>query len=328
MCSSDLFIEWSIELPESMPANDLIVEAQYIINHYSLTYYDWDESVLFTAEFDYGSLLDDVKVNEPSRIGYSFLSWSEILPRTMPDEDIRIEAFYSIKQYSITFKDSDGTIIFTQSYDYNSDLTKIVIESPSKTGYTFIGWSEVMPNIMPDYDLTLEAIYQINQYTITFLGEDGKTIIRQDLVNYGETIQIPIIVMDYETETHLVTFVSWSPYLPNTVMENQTFTPIYLQTLKLSLENANEIANQFDNVNLKDFAALKTALNDLTVFAEYYPEQLYKVRMAVEEYKALVTNATNALDKSNSIDNRLIFQIVSTFRLTDFALISREEEEL
>ena len=322
------FTGWSMDLPANMPANNLVLEAFYTINHYTLTYLDIDGNILYSNEFEYNTVLPEINVTEPSITGYTFVGWDHELPTTMPAENLVIEAIYNRNKYKLTYLDSDGTILFTQDFDYNANLSELSIAEPIKIGYTFTGWSVTLPNKMPANDLILEAKYQINLYTITFLDRDGKTVIEQDLLFYGDTIQIPDISMSYETSTHFIIFENWSPYLPQTATENQTFTPIYQEVIKLSLEVANQIANQFETVSLKDYAALKMALIDLSVFAEYYPEQMNKVRMAVDAYKALVADAAQALEKSNQVDNHIIVQIVTLVRSTDHAIIIKKGENL
>ena len=52
---------------------------------------------------------------------------------------------------------------------------------PERTGYTFRFWSKdgyeyVFPEIMPTEDLTLEAVWKLNQYTISFDTDGGSSV--------------------------------------------------------------------------------------------------------------------------------------------------------
>jgi uncharacterized repeat protein (TIGR02543 family) len=82
--------------------------------------------------------------------------------------------------------------IAKQTVLYGADIS--VIDDPEKAGYTFTGWysdSEltepyVFPETMPYNDITVYAKYDLNQYTVTFLNEDG-TPLQSSGFNYGET---------------------------------------------------------------------------------------------------------------------------------------------
>jgi uncharacterized repeat protein (TIGR02543 family) len=53
---------------------------------------------------------------------------------------------------------------------YGADVP--TISDPSKTGYTFTGWDKSIPKTMPAEDVTINAGWRINQYTIKF-NTDG-----------------------------------------------------------------------------------------------------------------------------------------------------------
>ncbi|MDE6047846.1 MAG: InlB B-repeat-containing protein, partial [Anaeroplasmataceae bacterium] len=70
--------------------------------------------------------------------------------------------------------------------------------NPSKTGYTFKGWStkqneyvEFNKNLPVTEDLTLYAHYTINTYTVTF--KDGETTLSTATVDYNTTVKLPTL---------------------------------------------------------------------------------------------------------------------------------------
>ena len=84
------FSGWS-EIPETMPAKDVIVEGSFSINSYKLTYLV-DGEEYKTTEVEYGSAITPEK--EPTQEGYTFSGWSEI-PETMPAHDVTIEGSFT-----------------------------------------------------------------------------------------------------------------------------------------------------------------------------------------------------------------------------------------
>ncbi len=88
-------------------------------------------------------------------------------------------------QYTVTFKDWDGTVLSTQTVTEGGSA--IAPANPSRTGYTFNGWDKAFNNITGN--TTITAQYTINSYTVTFVV-DGVTVDTQT-VNYGGSATEP-----------------------------------------------------------------------------------------------------------------------------------------
>lgn len=109
----------------------------------------------------------------------------------------------SVKELSDTFKINVKTNKYSITYiadsnvykkvDYTLGLSVKVIEKPTKTGYTCTGWTPAVPARMPAEDLTVDAVWQINEYTLTYMVED--TVYQSVKVKYNEkidSIAIPV----------------------------------------------------------------------------------------------------------------------------------------
>ncbi|MBQ3195104.1 MAG: InlB B-repeat-containing protein [Clostridia bacterium] len=88
-------------------------------------------------------------------------------------------------QYTVTFKDWDGTVLSTQTVTEGGSAT--APSAPSRIGYTFTGWDKAFNNITGD--TTVTAQYSINTFTVTFVV-DGETVDTQT-VNYGSAATAP-----------------------------------------------------------------------------------------------------------------------------------------
>lgn len=86
-------------------------------------------------------------------------------------------------KYSITYK-VDSSVY--KKLDYTLGLSVKVIEKPTKTGYTCTGWTPAVPARMPAEDLTVDAVWQINEYTLTYKVED--TVYQSVKVKYNDKI--------------------------------------------------------------------------------------------------------------------------------------------
>ena len=181
------FAGWSKELPVKMPANDLYVSATWTVNSYKITF-DVDGN-LTEKTFKYGETV--VAIENPTKVGHTFAGWSEELPETMPANDLYVSATWTVNSYKITF-DVDGNLT-EKTFKYGESVT--AIENPTKVGYTFAGWSPVLPETMPAEDLTVKATWTVNSYDITydFAGGEFKN------VDYLNTPLHKFAITDYLT---------------------------------------------------------------------------------------------------------------------------------
>ncbi|MBP3614274.1 MAG: InlB B-repeat-containing protein [Bacteroidaceae bacterium] len=85
------FSGWS-EIPETMPANDVVIEGTFSINSYTITFMV-DGEVYETMTVEYGAEIE--LPTPPEKEGYIFTGWIDI-PATMPAEDIVIEGRFEV----------------------------------------------------------------------------------------------------------------------------------------------------------------------------------------------------------------------------------------
>ena len=135
----------------------------------------------------------------------------------MPADNTTYIAQWTINQYTLSFdlNDGDSEAIAEITADYNSDVTKPA--DPTRTGYTFAGWSPEFTGKVPAGDTTYEAQWTINQYTITF-DTDGGSEVEPITLDYESAITAP----ENPTKTGY-TFAGWDSEIPTTMpAENKT----------------------------------------------------------------------------------------------------------
>lgn len=210
------FDGWSPEVPSTMPANNVTVKAQWAVNKYKITFNTDGGSEIAPIEQNYGTAV--IAPNNPTKTGYTFAGWDVTIPSTMPAEDMTITAKWNVNAYKITFDSKGGTEVAPIEQDYGTSVTAPA--DPTKTGYTFGGWSPEVPATMPAENITLEAQWNINQYTITLVnGVTGETI-QKITLDYNATL--PTVVNPTQEG---YTFVGWSEAIPLTMpAENKTIT--------------------------------------------------------------------------------------------------------
>ena len=209
------FKGWDKEIPETMPAENITVKAQWEINRYTITFDTAGGSEIASITQDYGTNI--TAPANPTRKGYTFKGWDKEIPETMPAENMTVKAQWEINQYAITFDTNGGSEIAPITQDYGTAITAPA--DPTREGYTFIGWDRDIPEIMPAENITVTAQWEINRYTITFDTAGGSEIapITQD---YGTNITAPA---DPTREGY--TFIGWDKAIPTTMpAENITVT--------------------------------------------------------------------------------------------------------
>ena len=217
------FRGWNKEIPETMPAENITVKAQWKINQYTITFDTNGGSEIVPITQDYGTKI--TAPDNPTRKGYTFKGWDKEIPETMPAENITVKAQWEINPYTITFDTNGGSEIAPITQDYGTAIT--APDNPTRKGYTFKGWNKEIPETMPAENITVKAQWEINQYTIAFDTNGGSEIapITQD---YGTAITAP----DNPTRKGY-TFKGWDKEIPETMpAENITITARWKDTEK------------------------------------------------------------------------------------------------
>ena len=110
------FKGWDKEIPETMPAENITVKAQWEINQYTITFDTNGGSEIAPITQDYGTEI--TAPDNPTRKGYTFKGWDKEIPETMPAENITITA-----RWKDTEKPTGEIIIGTNKW--NEFLNKL-----------------------------------------------------------------------------------------------------------------------------------------------------------------------------------------------------------
>ena len=232
------FAGWVPAIPETVPAENMSFKAQWTINQYTLTF-DADngtEATVITQ--DYGTKFDTPA--DPTREGYTFAGWDMDIPETIPAEDMSFTAKWIANQYTLTFDSDGGSDVAAITQDYGTKIETPA--APTKTGYTFAGWDNEIPETMPAESMSFKAQWTINQYTLTFNADNGTedVEITQD---YGTKFETPA---DPTREGY--TFAGWDMDIPETIpAEDMSFTALWsVNSYKLVYILDGEVYAEYD----------------------------------------------------------------------------------
>ena len=184
------FSGWNI--PETMPAENLVLDAALTVNSYSITYTVNGEE--YTAQtYEFGAAVSAPEYTVPE--GHTFSGWN--IPETMPAENLVLDAALTVNSYSITYT-INGEEYTAQTYEFGAAVSAPEYTVPE--GHTFSGWN--IPETMPAENLVLDAALTVNEYTVTY-NINGEIYAIQ-VYAYGEEVFAPA----YDVPDHF-TFSGW-----------------------------------------------------------------------------------------------------------------------
>lgn len=162
----------------------IMVNAQFD-EGYHVTFLTTDGSVLCTAPVTPNGTLtdlpDEVKNYQPA--GKRVTAWKsdngEFTTSTVVTGDITLTPD-CVDCYWVTFDTQGGSGVPSQYVDQGNTLTLANVTTPTRTGYTFKGWSltqngETVAFVTPTADTTLYAIWEASgvKYTVAYWGENA-----------------------------------------------------------------------------------------------------------------------------------------------------------
>ena len=194
------FAGWAEEVPETMPDRDLVLNATWNVLQYTVKFVV-DDAVVYEEALDYGTVI--VAPADPEKEGYTFAGWDPefVEGATVPVDGITYTATWTVNNYTVTFKWND-VVYSTAKVAYGSPIT--APEAPEREGYTFTGWTPEVPEVMPAKDMTFEATWDVQQYTVKFVVDDA--VVYEEALDYGTVIVAPA---DPVKEGY--TFAGWDP---------------------------------------------------------------------------------------------------------------------
>ena len=203
------FVGWDKTIPSTMLAENITIKAQWQINQYTITFDTDGGTEVASITQNYNTSI--AKPNNPKKEGHTFTGWDKEIPSTMPAEDMTIKAQWKVNEYTLsyyTYTDDVPTLYKSEKIAYNTEVT--AEPAAEKVGYTFSGWKEEIPSVMPANDVTITGTFTINKHTITF-DSNGGTEVASITQNYGTAIKVNAPTKDgYD-------FAGWSPALPETM---------------------------------------------------------------------------------------------------------------
>ena len=226
-----------------------------IVNTYLVTFKNGDET-LQSSEVEYGSVpaYEGAEPTKPSdaQYSYTFAGW-DVKPVAVTGE-ATYNAVFSQTQigYTITWLNEDATLIDQTIVAFgtvpeHADATK---ENTAEFTYTFVGWDKPLSAVTADETYTAQYDSVRNKYSITFLFDDGVTVMEAVEVEYGQTPATTITPSKIAEEHYYYHFIGWTPAVAPVTGE-ATYTAIFdtiPQEYLITFKNYNGTVLQKTNV--------------------------------------------------------------------------------
>ena len=150
----------------------------------------------------------------PTKPGCTFTGWNPELPAAMPAENLTVTAQWSPDIYAITYNLDGGTASGNPDF-YTVESSTITLNPPTRTGYTFIGWSGTDLSGSDNLTVTIPtgsignrsytAHWSLNTYSITYDLDGGTAFGNPD----SYTVESAAITLNEPTKAGYV-FTGWS----------------------------------------------------------------------------------------------------------------------
>lgn len=206
----------------------------YKVNVYTMGLdgnYGEPEVLSYTATAD-----SSVTYPAAEKTGFTIADNSVLSGTVAPDGSLVLSVYYSRNQY--TFKTVVDGVEAPVTYYYGADIEAPA--APVKEGYTFVKWDATIPATMPARDVTVTAVFKINQYTITFVT-DGGTAVAPITQDYGTAVTAPAAPTKVG-----YTFAGWDKAIPETIpAENMTITAkwtVNQYTITFNTDGGSDVA--------------------------------------------------------------------------------------
>ena len=216
--------------------NDLY--AVWQVKTYTVKWVDWNGSEVRTdTEVAYGTELEapaNPTREADAEYTYTFASWTPEIETVTGDATYKATYTKEANTYTLTY-DLDGgewenDTTYTYTKKYNEEVE--VKADPTKTGYTFAGWTSAEVKVvngkftMPAKDVTLKAKWNVNKYTIKWVNWDGSEVRTDTEVPYGTKLEAPADPTREADAQYTYTFKDWTPEV-ETVTGDATYQATY-----------------------------------------------------------------------------------------------------
>ena len=186
--------------------------------------------------------------NAFTKTGYSFTGWT-YNGKTYADKasvknlatsgTVTLTAKWTANAYTVKFVNWNGTELKTEQVEYGAtpryDGATPTKAATAQYSYTFSNaWSPTVSAVTRNVTYTAQFSSTVNKYAVTFVDEDGETVLKEAAqYDYGTPaadIALPEDPTKAATVQYTYAFAGWDPVVAD-VTEDATYTATFTQTV-------------------------------------------------------------------------------------------------
>ncbi len=198
---------------------------------YTIVFKNWDGTVLSTKTYHYGDTIA-IPAN-PTRpdngtYTYTFTGWDKEVANCAGNAVYTATYTPTYIDYTIVFKNWDGTVLSTKTYHYGDKVT--IPADPTKAAdntytYAFVGWDKAVVNCAGNAMYTATYTSNYINYTVVFKNWDG-TVLSTKTYHYGDRVTAPANPTKTSDKTYTYAFTGWDKTVVNCAGD-ATYTAVY-----------------------------------------------------------------------------------------------------
>ncbi len=236
----------------------LILYAQWVPANYTITFVDGDGTTLQSGDVAYNTVPKYTGTKTPTKTpdaeySYTFAGWTDgtntygltvDLPAAEAVVTYRPVFSSAVNEYEVKFVNEDGTELQSGQVAYG-EVPEYKGTTPAKAPdaqytYSFTGWKNgdseydkdaALPKVTGDVTYTAVYTGTLNQYTITFVDDDG-AVLSSEKYDYGTAAAAIVKPTDPSKKAdaqYTYKFSGWTPVIAE-VTGDATYTATYLTT--------------------------------------------------------------------------------------------------
>lgn len=239
---------------------DTTIEIFFKIKSYTVTFVDYNGSILKTETVDYGN--QATPPDNPTREHYVFSGWDTDYSNVTTNVTVR--ATYRPADYTVKFIGWNGAVLKTETVIYQNDATAPT--PPEREGYVFDRWSHDFTNVSSNLDVT--AIYIQKEYTVTFVDSDD-SVLKTETVKHGNAATPPA-----NPTKEGYTFVGWDNMGYGNVTQDMTVKAMYVDT---PVPTYTVTARALGNTGTVSLSGATTVQENGSLTLNFAPDELSKI---------------------------------------------------
>ena len=226
---------------------------------------------------------DEITFAEPTRAGYSFVSWDKSIEKGTTGTQT-VTASWSVIDYDIVYNFGDVSSVSKAINNEMNPATytiedEIVFVEPTRAGYKFLSWDKNIVKGMTN-EQTISASWSIIDYDITYDLGDADSVSKATNNDSNPTTYTVENEIIFETPTRpYYEFVGWSKNISKGSVGNQNVVAVWkaeTHTITYVLNNWTNAADNKNTYTIEDQTfALFDGISGEKLFCGWYLDDEY-----------------------------------------------------